>query len=362
VEAGELLLVSNPLAFLPLQGLDQTRDEISQAFVSGKVQEQFRKIYDSTHSSNRSLQKLPMLFDGERTLPPPPEYLLSASSAGVSVKQEPLDANRIRRIIQLNAINGNATMGWKNLPGSGEQDQKVEHWGLWWLPSFINHSCLPSSSPILVGRALFIFASRDLRAGDEVTRSYFDIFQPLEQRRELSTKGWGFVCHCPRCKLEDALHVPLSRVTKRYTKLMELASRSKTEYVSDEKLSETQTSAALKFFQKLESKLKDFKLNAAENNWVRSSFLHYIDMISGDHELHPHLESVVEAMGTVCPGSETTLHMAVVAKDSARRTRGKKSVQFKSANHRALNICRSTYGKQRLSLLQSIVDKSDYQV
>jgi hypothetical protein len=105
--------------------LDQTRDEISQAFVSGKVQEQFRKIYDSTHSSNRSLQKLPMLFDGERTLPPPPEYLLSASSAGVSVKQEPLDANRIRRIIQLNAINGNATMGWKNLPGSGEQDQKV---------------------------------------------------------------------------------------------------------------------------------------------------------------------------------------------------------------------------------------------
>lgn len=97
---------------------------------------------------------------------------------------------------------------------------QVEHWGLWWLPSFINHSCLPSSSPILVGRALFIFASRDLRAGDEVTRSYFDIFQPLEQRRELSTKGWGFVCHCPRCKLEDALHVPLSRVTKRYTKLV----------------------------------------------------------------------------------------------------------------------------------------------
>lgn len=101
---------------------------------------------------------------------------------------------------------------------------QVEHWGLWWLPSFINHSCLPSSSPILVGRALFIFASRDLRAGDEVTRSYFDIFQPLEQRRELSTKGWGFVCHCPRCKLEDALHVPLSRVTKRYTKLVSSSS------------------------------------------------------------------------------------------------------------------------------------------
>jgi len=157
------------------------------------------------------------------------------------------------------------------------------------------------------------------------------------------------------------LHSSLSKVTEQYTKLMELASKSKSEFGTDEQLSDTQTSAALKFFHKLESKLKDFKLNAAENNWVRSSFLHYIDMISGDHELHTHLESIVEALVTVCPGSETTLHMAVVAKDSARRTFGKKSTQFKAGNHRALNICRFTYGKQKASVLQSIVDKNEYQ-
>lgn len=142
---------------------------------------------------------------------------------------------------------------------------------------------------------------------------------------------------------------------------MELASQSKSEFGTDEKLSATQTSAAMKFFHKLEAKLKDFKLNASENNWVRSSFLHYIDMINGDHALHSHLESIVEALVTVCPGSETTLHMAVVAKDSARRTFGKKSNQFKHANQRAVNICRYTYGKQRLIVLQSIVDKNDYQ-
>ncbi|KAG0585784.1 hypothetical protein KC19_2G038800 [Ceratodon purpureus] len=355
VEAGELLLVSNPIMFLPLQYGDQTRNDISQAFVNGKVQEGFRKIIESSHSHNKGLEKLPTLYDGEKALPAPSVHQTHFESASH------LDAAHIRRVIQLNAINGDATMGWKNLPGSGEQDQKVEHWGLWWLPSFINHSCLPSSSPILVGKALFVFASRDLRAGDEVTRPYFDIFQPLEQRKELSAKGWGFICYCPRCKLEDALHTSLSKVTEDYVHLMELASQSKAEFGTDEKLSAMQTSAALKFFHKLETKLKDFKLNASENNWVRSSFLHYIDMISGDHELHTHLESIVEALVTVCPGSETTLHMAVVAKDSSKRTFGKKSNQLKHSNQRALNICRYTYGKQRLSVLQSIVDKNDYQ-
>ncbi|KAG0569456.1 hypothetical protein KC19_6G091500 [Ceratodon purpureus] len=357
VEAGELLLVANPIAFLPLQDVDPTRNDISQAFVNGKVQEGFRKIIETAHAQNKGLERLSTLCDGEKVLPAPSVNQTDSESA----TEEQLDAARIRRIVQLNAINGDATMGWKNLPGSGEQDKKVEHWGLWWLPSFINHSCLPSSSPILVGKALFVFASRDLRAGDEVTRAYFDIFQPLDQRKELSTKGWGFVCYCPRCKLEDALHTSLSKVTEQYVKLMELASKSKSEFGTDEKLTETQTSAALKFFHKLESKLKDFKLNGAENNWVRSSFLHYIDMISGDHELHTHLESIVEALVTVCPGSETTLHMAVVAKDSAKRTFGKKSAQFKAGNQRALNICRFTYGKQKASVLQSIVDKNDYQ-
>lgn len=142
---------------------------------------------------------------------------------------------------------------------------------------------------------------------------------------------------------------------------MELAARPKSD-VTDISLAETQALAALKFCHKLESKLKELKLNATEDNWVRASFLHYIDMINGDHELSPHLELVVEAMVTVCPGSESTLHMAVVSKDSARRTRGKKSPQFKTANQRALNICRSTYGKQKLALLQSIIDRNDYSV
>jgi len=361
VEAGELLLVSNTIAFTEVQRFDyQTGVEVSEQSINRKVQEAFGPICANPHALGWDNQKLHTLFDGVKKLPTPPANLLTSNSRFSPVAMAPLDASCIHRIIQLNAFNGNATIGWKNLPGSGDQENKVENWGLWWLPSFINHSCMPNSSQILVGRALFVFASRELQAGEEITRGYFDIFQPHQQRKDLSTKGWGFVCHCPRCKLEDALHTPLSQVTNHYTKLMELAARPKPEKVSDAKHADNQATTALRFSHELERKLKDLKLRAVEENWIRGSFVHFIDLITSEHELSPHLELVVEAMAAVCPGSESTVHMSVLAKDSAKHTTGKKSVQFKSAHHRAMHICRCTYGKQKSSVLQALVDRDDH--
>ncbi|CAM6026963.1 unnamed protein product [Sphagnum balticum] len=361
VEAGELLLVSNPIAFTQLKGFNHHRGvEVSRESIHRKVQEAFAPIFTNPHISGSDSQKLHTLFDGETKLPVPPANWLTSNSRSRTVPMAPIDTSCISRIIQFNAFNGNATMGWRNLPSSADQQNKVENWGLWWLPSFINHSCMPNTSQILVGRALFIFASRDLQAGEEITRSYFDIFQPLQQRRDLSTKGWGFVCQCPRCKLEDALHTPLSQVTNHYAKLMEQTSRPKPERVSDAKHADNQATGALRFCHELERKLKDLKLRPVEENWLRGSFVHSIDQITNEHELSPHLELVVEAMAAVCPGSESTLQMAVHAKDSAKHATGKKSVQYKSAHHRAMHICRCTYGKQKSSVLQSLVNREDH--
>lgn len=121
VEAGELLLVSNPMAFLPLPEDEQAHNEISQALVTGKVQEGFFKVIEAGHGHNKGLEKLSTLYDGETVLPTPSVNHIDAESA----TSERLDAARIRHIIRLNAINGDATMGWKNLPGSGDQAQKV---------------------------------------------------------------------------------------------------------------------------------------------------------------------------------------------------------------------------------------------
>ncbi|CAN4124478.1 unnamed protein product [Withania somnifera] len=63
--------------------------------------------------------------------------------------------------------------------------------GLWILASFINHSCDPNVRRSHVGDHVMIHASRDIKAGEELTFAYFD-----------KAKNWGFVCKCKRCNLE----------------------------------------------------------------------------------------------------------------------------------------------------------------
>ncbi|KAJ4820271.1 SET domain protein [Rhynchospora pubera] len=74
--------------------------------------------------------------------------------------------------------------------------------GLWILPSFVNHSCSPNARRVHVGDWLILHASRDIKAGEEVTFAYVDVLRPLKDRQE-SLKTWGFECKCARCKFEE---------------------------------------------------------------------------------------------------------------------------------------------------------------
>ncbi|PUU73176.1 hypothetical protein B9Z19DRAFT_1135740 [Tuber borchii] len=75
--------------------------------------------------------------------------------------------------------------------------------------SRINHSCIPnvelewSEDRQLMG----VFAKRDLAAGDEVFRSYFEEevgHRLVQVRREYLRGGWAFECGCKRCVNEAA--------------------------------------------------------------------------------------------------------------------------------------------------------------
>ncbi|CAN4124477.1 unnamed protein product [Withania somnifera] len=60
--------------------------------------------------------------------------------------------------------------------------------GLWILASFINHSCDPNVRRSHVGDHVMIHASRDIKAGEELTFAYFDVFSPfrdLKRRRKI---------------------------------------------------------------------------------------------------------------------------------------------------------------------------------
>ncbi|KAK9750746.1 hypothetical protein RND81_02G218600 [Saponaria officinalis] len=76
--------------------------------------------------------------------------------------------------------------------------------GLWLLPSFINHSCIPNVRRVHIGDYVIVLASREIKAGEEITFAYFDVLSPLNKRKEMA-KSWGFNCRCKRCKHEEQM-------------------------------------------------------------------------------------------------------------------------------------------------------------
>ena len=74
--------------------------------------------------------------------------------------------------------------------------------GLWIRPSLFNHSCFPNCTYVSIGDFMFVFTTRDVKAGDELCIPYTCPDATFEERSKHHA-GWnngeGFVCICPRC-------------------------------------------------------------------------------------------------------------------------------------------------------------------
>ncbi|XWS69683.1 hypothetical protein CRYUN_Cryun04dG0200000 [Craigia yunnanensis] len=110
-----------------------------------------------------------------------------------------LDMDKILSILDVNSLVEEAVSA--KVLGKNSDFYGV---GLWLLASFINHSCNPNSRRLHVGDYVIVHASRDIKAGEEITFMYFDTLSPLDKRVEMS-KSWGFNCKCRRCKFEEAV-------------------------------------------------------------------------------------------------------------------------------------------------------------
>ncbi|OXA40435.1 uncharacterized protein LOC110860680 [Folsomia candida] len=74
--------------------------------------------------------------------------------------------------------------------------------GLWYLPSFINHDCSRANANWnIVNDFIFIIAAKQICVGDEILISYIDPDQPYAVRNELLLKH-DFICTCKLCNLE----------------------------------------------------------------------------------------------------------------------------------------------------------------
>ena len=77
--------------------------------------------------------------------------------------------------------------------------------GIYYMPSFCDHSCLPSASTVYFGDVLVLRAARDLKAGDAVTIGCYPWYKPNTGIVGNVSRTWnGVVCTCPLCKADKA--------------------------------------------------------------------------------------------------------------------------------------------------------------
>ncbi|KAI0254720.1 hypothetical protein BJV78DRAFT_1120730 [Lactifluus subvellereus] len=84
--------------------------------------------------------------------------------------------------------------------------------GFFAVSSYISHSCGPCARPSFEGGTseMHLVATRDIKAGDEITVSYVDatvhddedVVQARYRRRKELARGWRFACQCDRCARE----------------------------------------------------------------------------------------------------------------------------------------------------------------
>ncbi|TQD87401.1 hypothetical protein C1H46_027062 [Malus baccata] len=159
---------------------------------------------DSMAKSSRIRDLISTLSSGEDEdeleVPEIDLFKPEAEHNGGCHNENELDASRILSILDVNSLVeggiSSKTLG-KNSDYYGV--------GLWVLASFINHSCVPNARRMHIGDYVMVHASRDVKAGEEITFAYFDVLSPLEKRNE-SCKTWGFRCNCKRCKFEKKLY------------------------------------------------------------------------------------------------------------------------------------------------------------
>ncbi|XP_065184218.1 uncharacterized protein LOC135814945 [Sycon ciliatum] len=76
-------------------------------------------------------------------------------------------------------------------------------YGLWNLPSYVNHNCLFNAFRFTIGDFFVLVSTRDICATEEITTYYV---RPDEQDRRRTMKAdYGFVCKCLLCTAETSL-------------------------------------------------------------------------------------------------------------------------------------------------------------
>ncbi|KAK6921999.1 LOW QUALITY PROTEIN: SET domain [Dillenia turbinata] len=240
------------------------------------------------------------------------------------VLKEKFDVDKILNVLDGNSIVEDSISGKILRKNSGYHGV-----GLWVLASFINHSCVPNARRIHIRNHVIVLASRDVKAGEDITFAYFDVLSPLNKRREMSM-NWGFSCACKRCKFED-------------------------EIWSRQELGELQVAFEEGLLDmgsvvfRLEEGMKKWVVRGKEKGYLRSSFWEAFLRAFESEKLMkrwgrriPAMEVIFDSIVDVVGGDEIVLKVLV---EGLKRSGGGNSVGGTLEMERVMKLGRGVYGK-----------------
>jgi hypothetical protein len=72
---------------------------------------------------------------------------------------------------------------------------------LFYATSFMNHSCLDNTGRFTIGDFMFVYTTKDIHAGEELTTFYWSNIHPLSTRSD-NARQYLFACHCSLCEYQ----------------------------------------------------------------------------------------------------------------------------------------------------------------
>ena len=104
-------------------------------------------------------------------------------------KNSKIDLKKIQNVIKYNS----KTLYFLDKPISN---------GLWYYPSFFNHSCIPNCYHFGLGDILIIIAVNDIESNSELFLNYLDDDMLYEKRQKILKEIYDFDCNCELCEYE----------------------------------------------------------------------------------------------------------------------------------------------------------------
>lgn len=324
IDAGTSILATKGIAtercILPDQNADGSGGNIQLVMWKNFID----KVVESASKCKRLRHLLSVLSNGEDedVLEVPdvnlfrPETAEKEESACSNGPGKQLDMDKILSILDVNSPVEDAASA--KVLGKNSDYYGV---GLWLLPAFINHSCNPNARRLHVGDHVIVHASRDIKAGEEITFAYFDVLSPWRKRMAIS-KIWGFQCNCKRCKFEVQIC-------------------SKMEEEEEEMGLERGGGGGGVVVYRLEEGMRRWMVRGNEKGFLRASFwTAYSEAYESDKTVRrwgrriPPVEAVVDSIFKAVGSDERVLKAEVKRSDGS-------AVEME----RAMKLARGLYGK-----------------